>query len=164
MNNLKKKYNSQLNTLFNTFIKENINGIQFKILPKQSDIPIIKTMGYTIKEDLFEIVFNIIDRDEVKYRKINNIVFVQDQKERLVAFKICNFKKTLISEIKLTLNANLDQEIKNINFQLGNGKGDINIKIIEKRKLKYLKDSISKNLAEVSRIDNNKVSHDINNC
>lgn len=152
MNTLKNKYDDRLLQYFSTFMNERINGAEMKIQPKSKDIPIIRVLGYDEKEDLLEVVFEMLPLDRVHKRVVEDIIFIEDDRGRLVAVQFGNFKKNGIRKIKLTLDTDLEREIKNISIGLAKGDGNISLTIIEKRKMKYIKEVIGNNLEEVAKI------------
>jgi hypothetical protein len=155
--------NKTIDKYFNSFMEENIGGVKCKILPPKNSIPSIKSYGYDPAKDRFEILFKYEDPKNIKIKKSDFVLFIENKQGELLAIQILNFKKHNVSQIRLLLTTTIDNEIKQVQLFLEKNKENVSNAIIEKRKLSALKEiiQVQESIEKMSKNETGILAHEV---
>lgn len=152
MKDLIDKANYKLQIIFNHFIEEKVGNSNIKMMPSQDKIPIIEKFTYDKDKDIFEIVFKYEPNKEINTIRKGLVSFIEIDK-KLVAVHIHNFSKIDAKSIRFDALTTIQNEIQKLSVLIRN-KEEISNNIVEKRKLEFTNELLSK---DYNSLQNNEL-------
>lgn len=93
---------------YNLFLKIEINGTNFEIMPSQKDIPIIDSVVYNKVIDVLEILLKN-EKGAIQNVRINdNLTIILNEEHQIVGFNIFNFKELVKNDSSKKISEKLE--------------------------------------------------------
>jgi uncharacterized protein YuzE len=93
---------------YNLFLKIEINGVDFEVMPIQKDIPIIDNVNYFKELDMLEIEFKNVNRSKHDVEMNENLTVVMNNENEIIGFQIFKIKELVKSSNAKKINEKLE--------------------------------------------------------